>query len=143
MASSILRTLGAAALITIVATGAQAQTAAQSAGPAASTTPPQAWAAVPAGTFELLIQLPQGPLPATLVVRDSSGAPAATFQPEGDPADPVKIAIKGTDLTVNGTAPKGPYEIVLQRRGEELAGRWTYGGENGTLSGKAAFDTRK
>ena len=143
MASSILRALSAAALVTLVATSAQAQTAAQSAGPAAPTTPPQAWAAVPAGTYELLIQLPEGPLNATLVVRDSSGVPAATFQPEGDPADPVKIAIKGTDLTFNGTAPKGPYEVVLQHRGDELAGRWTYGGQNGTLSGKAAFDIRK
>ena len=143
MVSSFLRALSAAALVTLAASTAQAQTAAQSTAPAAPTTPPEEWAAVPAGTYALLIQLPQGPLNATLVVRDSSGAPAATFQPEGDPADPVKIAIKGTDLTFNGTAPKGPYEVVLQRRGNELHGRWTYGGENGTLSGKAAFDVKQ
>src|SRR3712207_4571409 len=124
MVSSILRALSVAALVTVAASTAGAQTSQPAA--AAPTTPPQAWAAIPAGTYELLINLPQGPLNATLVVRDSSGVPAATFQPEGDPADPVKIAIKGTDLTFNGTAPKGPYEVVLQRRGDELTGRWTY-----------------
>jgi hypothetical protein len=142
MVSSILRALSAAALVTLAASTAGAQTS-QPAGPAAATTPPEAWAALPSGTYDLLIQLPQGPLNATLVVRDSSGAPAATFQPEGDPADPVKIVIKGTDLTFNGTASKGPYEVVLQRRGTDVSGRWTYGGEDGTLSGKAATDSRK
>ena len=142
MASSILRALGAAALLTLAASAASAQTAAPSAA-APALASPQAWAALPAGTYELLIQLPQGPLPATVVVRDSSGAPVATFQPEGDPAQPVRIAIKGTDLTLNGEAPKGPFEIVLQRQGSELAGRWTYGGENGSLTGKVAADITK
>ena len=138
--SSILRALSAAALLTVAASAAGAQTA-QSA--SAATTPASAWAAMPTGTYELLIQLPERPLGATVVVRDSSGAPAATFQPEGDPAQPVKVAIKGTELTLNGEAPKGPFEIVLQRRGDELTGRWTYGGESGTLTGKTALDVRK
>lgn len=106
-------------------------------------TPATAWAALPTGTYELLIQLPERPLGATVVVRDSSGAPAATFQPEGDPAQPVKITVKNTELTLNGEAPKGPFEIVLQRQGDELTGRWTYGGESGKLTGKTAVDISK
>ena len=136
MASSIVRMLSAAALLTIAASTAGAQTTKP--GDASATTPAAAWAALPTGTYELLIQLPERPLGATIVVRDSSGAPAATFQPEGDPAQPVKIAVKGTELTFNGEAPKGPFEIVLQRQGtDSVTGRWKYAGDEGKLTGTA------
>ena len=135
MASSIVRTLSAVALLTLAASTVRAQ--ATTSGNAAAATPAATWAALPTGTYELLIQLPERPLGATIVVRDSSGAPAATFQPEGDPAQPVKIAVKGTDLTFNGEAPKGPFEIVLQRQGDDITGRWKYAGEEGKLTGKA------
>ena len=132
--SSILRAAAVAALLSVAGV-ANAQSATKP-GPAASTAPTP-WATLPVGTYELLIQLPERALEATVVVRDSSGVPVATFQPEGDPAQPVKIAVKGTDLALNGEAPKGPFEIVLQRQGNELTGRWTYGGESGRLTGKA------
>ena len=93
---------------------------------------------MPAGTYQLLIQLPEGPLTATITVKDSSGVSVATFQSQGDPeTHPVKVTVKGTELYVNGEAPKGPYEIVLTRQGAELAGRWTYAGDTGKLTGKA------
>ena len=140
-ASSMIRAFGAVALTLAVSTaGAQATTQAGSASAAASAT---MWAAVPAGTYKLDIQLPEGPLAATLVVRDSSGAAAATFEPAGDPAQPVRVTVKGKDLVVNGDAPKGPFEIVLQREGDQLAGRWTYGGDNGKLTGKSVQDFKQ
>ena len=132
--SSILRAVAAAALTSVAASAANAQAAVK---PSAAVAAPAAWAALPAGTYELLIQLPERPLGATVVVRDSSGVPAATFQPEGDPAQPVKIAVKGTELTLNGDAPKGPFEIVMLRQGDEISGRWKYAGEEGKLTGKA------
>jgi hypothetical protein len=135
MTSSIVRTLSAVALLTLAASTVRAQ--ATTSGNATATTPAATWTALPAGTYELLIQLPERPLGATIVVRDSSGAPAATFQPEGDPAQPVKIAVQGTDLTLNGEAPKGPFEIVLQRQGtDSVTGRWKYAGDEGKLAGK-------
>jgi hypothetical protein len=134
MASSIVRTLSALVLLTLSASTAGAQ--ATKSGEGAATTP-AAWAALPTGTYELLIQLPERPLGATVVVRDSSGVPAATFQPEGDPAQPVRITVKGTELTLNGEAPKGPFEIVMLRQGDEISGRWKYAGEEGKLTGKA------
>lgn len=140
-ASSIVRALGASALLVVAASAAGAQTSTQTgAAPAAASA---TWAAVPTGTYKLDIQLPEGPLAADLVVRDSSGAPAGTFQPAGDPAQPVRVTVKGKDLVVNGDAPKGPFEIVLQREGSELAGRWTYGGDNGKLTGKAVQDIKQ
>ena len=134
MASSIVRTLSAVALLTLAASTARAQ--ATTSGDAAASAPAATWAALPTGTYELLIQLPERPLGGTVVVRDSSGVPAATFQPEGDPAQPVKIAVKGTELTLNGEAPKGPFEIVMLRQGDEISGRWKYAGEEGKLTGK-------
>lgn len=136
MKHSFIRAFAASALLVVAgATAANAQAATQSGAAASAAT--DKWAAVPAGEYRLLIQLPEQPLPATLTVKDSSGAPAATFQPDGDAkAMPVTVTVKGAELYVNGTAPKGPFEIVLTRKGEELAGKWTYGGDTGKLSGK-------
>ena len=129
MKQSIIRALAASALLVVAsAAAANAQ---------AATTAPAKWAAVPAGTYKLLIQLPEQPLPATLTVKDSSGAPTATLLTEGESsARPVKVTVKGTELYVNGDAPKGPFEIVLTKQGEEIGGRWSYGGDTGKLTGK-------
>ncbi|HKH94356.1 MAG TPA: hypothetical protein VKA54_21300 [Gemmatimonadaceae bacterium] len=134
--SSLVRAFCASVLLTLATSVAGAQSTTQSSAPAAtsSSTP---WAALPAGTYKLDIQLPERPLPAEVVIRDSSGVPAATFQPEGDPAQPVRITIKGVELTLNGEAPKGPFEIVLLREGDQITGRWTYAGDSGKLTGKA------
>ena len=136
MKHSSIRALAASALLVVAsAAAANAQAATQSG--SAATAAPAKWAAVPAGTYKLLIQLPEQPLPATLTVKDSSGAPAATFQAEGESSPmPVKATVKGTELYINGTAPKGPFEIVLTRQGEEIAGKWSYGGDTGKLTGK-------
>ena len=136
MTSSFIRAVAASALLIAVAGTANAQAATQSG--AATTAAATPWAKVPAGTYQLLIQLPDHPLPATLVVKDSSGVAAATFLPEGEQqAMPVKVTVKGTELYVNGDAPKGPFEIVLTRAGAEIAGKWSYAGDTGKLSGKA------
>ncbi len=135
MTSSFIRAVAASALLIAAAGTANAQSATQSGSATAAAATP--WAKVPAGTYKLLIQLPEQPLPATLIVKDSSGAPVATFQPESEQqAMPVKVTVKGTELYVNGDAPKGPFEIVLTRAGTELAGKWSYGGDTGKLSGK-------
>ena len=135
MKPSFLRALAASALLLVAATAANAQTAAQSG--AAPSAPPTPWAAVPAGSYKLDIQLPERVLPATITVKDSSGTPTATLLTEGDSdAHPVKVTVKGTALVINGSADKGPFEIVMLRQGDEITGRWTYGGDTGKLTGK-------
>lgn len=135
MTTSFLRALAASALLIVAAGTANAQAAVQSGtAPSVTATP---WAKVPAGSYKLLIQLPEQPLPATLVVKDSSGVAVATFQPESEQQSmPVKVTVKGAELYVNGDAPKGPFEIVLTRAGTELDGKWSYGGDTGKLTGK-------
>lgn len=136
--STILRALGAVALISLAATSASAQAAAQAGTPSA-TAPATGdkWAAVPAGTYHLDIQLPERVLPATLTITDSSGTATASLRPEGDQdALPLKVTVKSTELTLNGSAERGPVEIVLTHKGSEIDGKWAYGPQSGTLKGK-------
>ena len=129
--------LAASALLVLAsASAASAQAATQSG--AAATAASEKWAAVPVGVYQLLIQLPEQPITATLTIRDAMGEPSGTFQAEGEQnANAVKVTVKGAELYVNGEAPKGPYEIVLTRQGAEIAGKWTYAGDTGKLTGKA------
>ena len=135
MTTSYLRALAASALLIAAAGTANAQATTQSGATASAASTP--WASVPAGVYKLDIALPDHALPATLTIKDSSGVATATFLPEGDQdAMPVKITVKSADLYVNGDAPKGPFEIVMQHQGPEITGRWTYGGDTGKLTGK-------
>lgn len=135
MKPSFIRVLAAGALLLVAATAANAQAAVQSGSSASKVS--EKWAAVPTGTYKLLIQLPEQPITATLTIKEAMGEPAATFQAEGEQnPNAVKVKVKGTELYVNGEAPKGPYEIVLTRQGAEVEGRWTYGGDTGKLTGK-------
>ena len=135
MKLSIIRALAASALLVLGAASVRAQTPVQSGSTATTKLTP--WAAVPAGSYKLNIQLPDHELPATLTITDSSGVATAKFLPEGETdAMPVKILVKGTDLIVDGVAPKGPFEIVLTRQGTDLAGKWEYDNGTGKLTGK-------
>ena len=137
--STILRALGAVALISLAALPASAQAAAQAGTPTAAASAPKgdAWAAVPTGTYHLDIQLPERMLPATLTITDSSGTAKGSLLPDGDQdALALKVTVKGSELTLNGSAERGPVEIVLTHKGSEIDGKWAYGPQSGTLKGK-------
>jgi len=136
--STILRALGAVALISMAAMPASAQAAAQAGTPsAAAPASGDKWAAVPAGSYHLDIQLPERVMPATLTITDSSGTPAATLLPEGDQdAHGMKVTVKGAELYLNSSAERGPIEIVLTHKGSEIDGKWAYGPQSGVLKGK-------
>ena len=142
MTTSFIRALAASALLIAAAGTAKAQATTQSGTAASAVSTP--WAAVPVGVYKLDITLPDQVMPATITIKDSSGVAAATFQPESDQdAHPVKITVKSAELYVNGEAPKGPFEIVLQHQGPEITGRWSYGGDTGKLTGKIQPDISK
>jgi hypothetical protein len=135
--STILRALGAVVLISVAAKPASAQSAAQAGSPAASVAKGDAWAAIPAGSYHLDIQLPERVMVATLTITDSSGTATASLLPEGDAnALGLKVTVKSTELTLKGEAERGPVEIVLTHKGSELDGKWAYGLQSGTLKGK-------
>ncbi|MBW8771061.1 MAG: hypothetical protein JF589_14995 [Gemmatimonadetes bacterium] len=135
--STILRALGAVALLSLAAVPARAQAAAQAGTPSGTAAAGDAWKAIPAGTYHLDIQLPERVMPATLTVTDSSGTPTATLLPEGDQdAHGMKVTVKGTELYLNSQAERGPIEIVLTHKGSEIDGKWAYGPQSGTLKGK-------
>jgi hypothetical protein len=138
--STILRALGAVALISIAASPASAQSAAQAGTAttaAASAAKGDAWAALPIGTYHLDIQLPERVMPSTLTIKDSSGTPTATLLPEGDQdAHGMKVTVKGTELYLNSQAERGAIEVVLTHKGSEIDGKWAYGPQSGVLKGK-------
>jgi hypothetical protein len=136
--STLLRAFGAVALVSVAAQSASAQAAAQAGSPTTATAAKgDAWAALPAGTYHLDIQLPERVMPATLTITDSSGTPAASLLPEGDTnALGLKVTVKGAELTFNGQAERGPVEIVLTHKGSEIEGKWAYGLQSGVLKGK-------
>ena len=142
MTTSFIRALTACALLIAAAGTANAQATTQSGTQASAASTP--WAALPAGVYKLDIALPDQVLPATVTIKDSSGVAAGTFQAGEDAeAHPVKITVKSAELYVNGDAPKGPFEIVLQHQGPEVTGRWTYAGDTGKLTGKIIPDIAK
>jgi hypothetical protein len=136
--TAIFRALALSAFVVLAARPAAAQSATQSAAaPAPSAAASEAWAEHPIGSYHLEIQLTDRVMPATVTIADSSGVPTGTILPEGDQdAHPVKITVKGTDLRIDGDADQGPFTIVLTHQGEQIAGTWSYGGENGKLTGK-------
>ena len=137
--STILRALGAVALISLAARPVSAQSAAQAALPqAASVAKGDAWAAIPAGSYHLDIQLPERVMPATLTITDSSGTPDAPRSRRGGSGrrSGLKVTVKGAELYLNGQAERGPVEIVLTHKGSEIDGKWAYGQQSGTLKGK-------
>jgi hypothetical protein len=135
----LVRTLSATALVALAASTAAAQSApavsqqSAAAKPAVAATP---WPAKPIGRYELQIAMPERVMPLVVVISDSAGVAAGIIQPEGEPEPlPVKVTVKGTELFLNATAPKGAVEIVMLRSGDQITGRWSYGPGKGELKG--------
>jgi hypothetical protein len=136
--TAILRALALSAFVALAARPAAAQTATQSStAPAASSAANEAWPEHPTGSYQLDIQLPERVMPATITIADSSGVPTGTILPEGDQdAHPVKVTVKNTDLRIDGDADQGPFTIILTHQADQIAGTWSYGGQEGKLTGK-------
>lgn len=140
--ASIIRILGAASLVVVAAHTAAAQGGPSSA--AAAAVPLTHWDQHPSGKFRLELSLPDQKMQADLTVSDSAGTPVANFWPVGDnDGHMLAVAVKDTDLVLSAQTPRGPFSLVLERRGSALIGRYAMGTETGAVSGTVAEEAKK
>lgn len=133
--ASILRILGAAALLTVAARTASAQSGPSSASAAAA--PVTHWSQHPLGKYRIELALHDRKMPVDLTISDSAGTPVANFWPVGDnDGHMLAVAVKDTDLVLSAQTPRGPFSLVLQRQGSTVSGRYAMGmQEAGAVSG--------
>ncbi|HET9004166.1 MAG TPA: hypothetical protein VFN39_09245 [Gemmatimonadaceae bacterium] len=139
----ILRILGAAALLTVAARTAAAQSGPSSASAAAA--PVTHWAQHPLGRYRLELALPDRKMQADLTISDSAGTPVANFWPVGDnDGHMLMVAVKDTDLVLSAQTPRGPFSLVLQRQGNTLSGRYAMGmQESGAVTGTVTEEAKQ
>jgi hypothetical protein len=100
--------------------------------------PTEPWSAKPIGKYELILNIPEGPMPVELTVSESAGTLTAMFWKVGDnDGHFVKPTVKGNDLVLEGTTPHGALTITLRHHGPKLAGVWQLGEGRGTVEGAA------
>ena len=132
----------ALALVALAPTArAQSTTAsASAAAPAAAAAPVVPWSTKSAGTYDIVVAGANdgNSESATLVIgTDSTGALTAKVV-EGPRNDehPMTVEVKGDDLVMKSQTNNGVMTITVQRRGDEIAGHWEIGSQQGTLTGK-------
>ena len=82
-------------------------------------------------------------MPSLVTVADSAGSLVATFRRSGTrEAVPMVVDVLGADITLQGATPAGVLTIVLYGQNDPeasgaLIGRWTLGGRQGALQGRA------
>ena len=129
-----LRLLSVAALLTVGAQAAAAQSATSSniASPASA-----GWGDSPTGKYVLELAAPNRTNRVNLTISDSAGGLAAAFQPIGDrDAHEMTVRLQGTDMILLADTPSGMFEIVLARQADRISGRWYLGDAKGTVRGR-------
>jgi hypothetical protein len=82
-------------------------------------------------------------MPSEVTVADSAGELVATFRrPNTRDSVPMVVDVLGTDITLHGATPAGVLTLVLYGQNDPdasraLVGRWTLGGRQGELRGRA------
>lgn len=124
-----LSLLATASLLTVAAS--PRLLAAQAAAPvtAPATAPAVThWSQRPIGKYRLQLALPDHVMDADLTIADSAGTPTAVFWPVGDnDGHALTVSVKDTTLVLFASTPRGPFELVLQRKGEQLNGHYSMG----------------
>lgn len=93
---------------------------------------------------EYAIRNPRRGFPQAFTVADSAGRLVAHYRTaQGQPAQPMRIAVVGTDLVLQAETAEGPIEVVLEKQNEPaqagratLSGRWRFRGFEGPLHGR-------
>lgn len=133
-AQTSLRLLSVAALLTLGAQPAAAQSATSSniASPASP-----GWGGSPTGTYRLELAAPNRTNRVNLTISDSAGGLAAAFQPVGDrKAHEMTVRLQDTDMLLLADTPSGLFQIVLFRQGDRITGHWKLGEAKGAVRGR-------
>jgi hypothetical protein len=129
-----LRLLSVAALLTVGAQAAAAQSVTSSniASPASA-----GWGDRPTGKFLLELEVPHRTNKVNLTVSDSAGgALAAVFWPAGDyKGHSMTVRVQDTKMILEAYTPRGLFEIVLVRQADLIAGHWSLGEAKGVVQG--------
>ena len=129
-----LRLLSVAALLTVGAQAAAAQSATSSdiASPAST-----GWGDSPTGKYVLELAAPNRTNRVNLTISDSAGGLAAAFQPLGDrAAHEMTVRVQDTDMLLLADTPRGLFQIVLVRQGDRITGHWKLGEAKGAVRGR-------
>ena len=98
--------------------------------------PAEAWSAKPIGKYDLVLDLTDHKMPASLTITETDGKLSALLWPEGDNDGHVMdVTVKGADLVLTAIAAHGPVTITIEKRGKNLSGSWSMGMEHGPLTG--------
>ena len=117
--------LAGAAFLAAGARSANAQGAPSAAAPTANV---RHWSQHPTGKYRLQLALPDRMMDADLTIADSAGTPTAIFWPVGDnDGHALAVSVKDTSLVLSAATPRGPFELVLQRQGDQLNGHFSMG----------------
>jgi hypothetical protein len=104
--------------------------------------PSDTWSAKPIGSYDLVLDTPERKIPSALTISERDGKLSALLWPEGDNDGHVMdVTVKGVDLVLTAIASHGPVTITIERRGRNLDGIWTMGGEGGSLKGSIKTPT--
>lgn len=121
------------------ATPAPAQTAAATPAPAQTAIgPADPWAATPAGSYRVVLEMPGHSVPMDMTFKDVNGKLMANLWPVGDnDGRDFDAAVKGNELVVSGTTPRGQLVLSLEHRGGTISGTWQFGEGKGLVTGTA------
>lgn len=121
-----------------VPTAVPAAVAPAAAATAAPSAPAPAAALNPVGTYEFSTSAQGTDVSGTIVISSVEGRYAGSVVTSATPEAPIKsVSVAGQVITVVIPTPDGS-EGVLEMRmdGVAFTGSWSYGGMNGTLSGR-------
>ena len=136
--------LSLVAVATLLA-GSARPAAAQGAPSAAAAAPVVThWSQHPTGKYRLQVSLPEHVMDADLTIADSAGTPVANFWPVGDnDGHSLAVAVTDTALVLSAATPRGPFQMVLQRRGDQITGRYSMGvQESGAVQGQVKEEAK-
>lgn len=107
--------------------------------PGVAVAPAMSWTAKSVGTYDFTVQGTGNDedVAKLIIATDSTGALTAKVV-EGPRNDehPLTVEVRGDDLVMRSQTNNGVLMFTVQRHGNDIAGRWEIGSQQGTITGK-------